>query len=342
MNSRKFDEQYERAKKAGEEANQSEPRAESARYDSRTKRIIVRLRSGEDFSFSPEWVPGLRGAAPSDLANIKVSPSGAGLRWEALDEDLSVPALVQGVFGPADVNKATISVSDALFEDLCAQIEFGWSSRSDATLVDRLATEHPEYSTDLYDFFALLIESELESTVEDELHKTSEIAGAWLENEGFETVHRIVREQRVEMSETTPTDPTANASQVSSEEDSDTEISDPPNNVLTFKSLVRERIGVEEEDIEEKIAPVAIVEYVQKQPPGSYKRTREAIVQEAKLQGVDEEEGSQAINYQPLRQAARRRTNQKSLSLAEIIKKIPMSSEKRRYWLSLAEEDENS
>lgn len=343
MNSRKFDEQYERAKKAGEEANQSEPRAESARYDSRTKRIIVHLRTGEDFSFSPEWIPGLRGASPSDLANIKVSPSGAGLHWETLDEDLSVPALVKGVFGPANEDQNDLPLTDSIFEELCAQIENAWSSYSDATLVDRLATEHPDYSADLYDFFALLIESELNPTEAGEIQKTSEIAGSWLESEGFEAVHKIVREQRDETPLTTPspTNPPANPSQVSVESDSDTEISNSPNNVLPFKALAKERLGFEEADIDEKIAPIEIVEYVQKQPSGTYKNTRGAIVQKAVFYGIDEEEGNQSINSQTMRHAARRRTNQKNLSLKKLVKKIPMSAEKRKHWLSIAEEDEN-
>lgn len=343
MNSKKFDEQYERAKKAGEEANQSEPRAESARYESRTKRIIVRLRTGEDFSFSPEWIAGLRGASSSDLANIKVSPSGAGLHWETLDEDLSVSALVQGVFGPANENRNAVPLNDAIFEDLCAQIEIAWSLRVEASLVDRLAAEHPEYSADLYDFFALLIESELDSTESEEIQKTSEIANNWLESEGFETVHQIIREQRDETSQTSPnpTNPPANSSQISVEANSVTEISDSTNNVLQFKSLTKERIGFEEDDINEKIAPIEIVEYVQKQPPGTYKNTRFAIVQKAVFCGIEEEEGNQSINSQPMRLAARRRTNQKSLTLKELVKKIPMSAENIKYWLSIAEEDEN-
>lgn len=343
MNSRKFDEQYERAKKAGEQANQSEPRAESARYDSRTKRIIVRLRTGEDFSFSPEWISGLRGAAPSDLANIKVSPSGAGLHWETLDEDLSVPSLVKGIFGPANEDQNALPLDDAVFEDLCIQIEVAWSLHSDATVVDRLATEHPEFSADLYDFFALLIESKLNATEAEDVQKTAEIAGNWLESEGFETVHQIVREQRDEtpLTSPNPTNPPANSSQGSIGVNSDTEISNPPNNVLPFKSLAKERIGFEEDDINEKIAPIEIVEFVQKQPTGTYKNTRGAVVQNATPYGIDEEEGNQSINSQTMRLAARRRTNQKSLTLKNLIMKIPMSAEKRKYWLSIAEQDEN-
>src|SRR5947209_5518678 len=99
MDEKIFEKQYARAKEAGQRANATEPRAASARYDSLLNKIIIRLRNGEEFAFSPDLVPGLRGASPGDLAEIEVTPSGEGLHWERLDEDLSVPALVNGVYG---------------------------------------------------------------------------------------------------------------------------------------------------------------------------------------------------------------------------------------------------
>jgi hypothetical protein len=341
MNSRTFDEKYEQAKKAGEEANRSEPRAESARYDSRTKRIVVRLRNGKDFSFLPEWVPGLRGASAFDLANIEITPSGAGLHWERLDEDLSIPALLQGVFGPADVADSQLPMSTEVFDSLCAQIEIGWNSRRDVTLVDRLATEHAEYSADLYYFFALLVESELDSAESEENQQTSENTLAWLEKEGFAVVQNLVKDQQDETPNTTPVDSALSQTETLSTADGDNQQSDQPNNVLTFKNLARERIGFEEDEVNEKIAPSSVVDFIQKQPPGTYPKTREAIVQSGKSYGIDEEEGNESINVQAFRVAARRRTNQKKPSLTEIINKTPMSAEKRKFWLALAKEDEN-
>ena len=60
MDEKIFEAQYERAKKAGERANATEPRATSARYDSLLNKIIIRLRNGEEFPFSPDLVPGRR------------------------------------------------------------------------------------------------------------------------------------------------------------------------------------------------------------------------------------------------------------------------------------------
>jgi len=99
MEDRAFDQEYERAKRAAARADRIEPRAKSARYDRRTNRIVVELRNGASFIFPPELAQGLAGASPNDLANVQVTPSGAGLRWPSLDADFSLPNLLAGEFG---------------------------------------------------------------------------------------------------------------------------------------------------------------------------------------------------------------------------------------------------
>jgi hypothetical protein len=44
---------------------------------------------------------GLRGASPAVLAQVEVLAGGRALRWEALDVDLGVAPLLQGIFGTA-------------------------------------------------------------------------------------------------------------------------------------------------------------------------------------------------------------------------------------------------
>jgi len=99
MENRAFDLEYERAKRAAARADRIEPRARSARYDRRTNRIVVELRNGAIFMFPAELAQGLAGAAPKDLADVQVTPSGAGLRWPNLDADFSLPNLLAGEFG---------------------------------------------------------------------------------------------------------------------------------------------------------------------------------------------------------------------------------------------------
>ena len=87
------------AKRRGEERMKTEPRAKSARYDRRTNRIVVELRNGATFMFPAELAQGLAGASPKDLADVRITPSGEGLRWPSLDADLSLSNLLAGEFG---------------------------------------------------------------------------------------------------------------------------------------------------------------------------------------------------------------------------------------------------
>ena len=99
MAEKTFDEEYVAAVRAAALADVTEPRAKSARYDRRAKRIVVELLSGATFIFPPELAQGLAGASPAELADVQVTPSGAGLRWPSLDADFSLPGLIMGVFG---------------------------------------------------------------------------------------------------------------------------------------------------------------------------------------------------------------------------------------------------
>jgi hypothetical protein len=99
MAEKNFDEEYAAAVRAAALADSTEPRAKSARYDRRAKRIVVELLNGATFLFPPELAQGLAGASSADLAQVQVTSSGAGLRWPSLDADFSLPGLMMGVFG---------------------------------------------------------------------------------------------------------------------------------------------------------------------------------------------------------------------------------------------------
>jgi uncharacterized protein (DUF433 family) len=75
------------------------PRALSAHYDHKTGRIVLHLSSNLIVSFSPNDVEGLKGARPSQLDNIEISPSGFGIHFPAVDADLYVPGLLEGFLG---------------------------------------------------------------------------------------------------------------------------------------------------------------------------------------------------------------------------------------------------
>lgn len=92
-------EEIKKARKAAEIADASEPRADSAYYDSQAGLIVINLKNGATFSFPPTLAQGLATATPEELSKIEVTPSGDGLHWEKLDLDFSIPALLAGVFG---------------------------------------------------------------------------------------------------------------------------------------------------------------------------------------------------------------------------------------------------
>ena len=99
--------------------------------------------------------------------------------------------------------------ADIDLDQLCAQIEIAWYSERDVSTIDRFAEQYPQYSSDLYDFFALLIETDLSSRQFDSAAST-ETARKWLEAEGFEDVRKIAAS--TERPTTTTPDPSDVAS----------------------------------------------------------------------------------------------------------------------------------
>ncbi len=91
-------EQFAAAKARGEERLRG-PRAERAHYDAGRDRVIVRLTTGVEIGFAPRDAEGLQHASREDLATIEVEALGLGIHFPALDADLYVPALLEGVLG---------------------------------------------------------------------------------------------------------------------------------------------------------------------------------------------------------------------------------------------------
>lgn len=93
------DAEIDAALERGRSAQQSEPRADTVRYDRRNGRGIVDLTNGCTFAFPPRLAQGLETASDDDLEAVEILGAGYGLHWEALDVDLTVPGLLAGLFG---------------------------------------------------------------------------------------------------------------------------------------------------------------------------------------------------------------------------------------------------
>jgi hypothetical protein len=93
------EEEYLAAVERGRIADETEPRAVSARYNQETGRIEMELKNGCLFAFPAQYGQGLRGATTEQLAAVEILPGGRALHWEEIDADLGVPQLVSGMFG---------------------------------------------------------------------------------------------------------------------------------------------------------------------------------------------------------------------------------------------------
>ena len=87
-------------------AQRAEPHAKSASYDRGRRMIHVKLTNGSVLSVPVAIIPDLRSASDEHLAAVEVGPGGVGLRWAAIDADLSVAGLARLALGAAVLLRA--------------------------------------------------------------------------------------------------------------------------------------------------------------------------------------------------------------------------------------------
>jgi hypothetical protein len=91
-------EQFEAARTRGEALLRG-PVAVGAHYDEGRDRVIICLSTGIELGLRPSDVEGLGKASAKELSVIEVEAAGLGIHFPALDADLYVPALLEGVLG---------------------------------------------------------------------------------------------------------------------------------------------------------------------------------------------------------------------------------------------------
>ena len=74
----------------------AEPVAVGAKAEGRT--IIVELHDGRTIGFPADRFHRLAAASDEQLTEVRVEVGGYALRWEALDEDITVPGILAGRF----------------------------------------------------------------------------------------------------------------------------------------------------------------------------------------------------------------------------------------------------
>jgi hypothetical protein len=80
-------------------ARASHPVAAGARYDRAHRRLHVTLTNGATLLVPVDLIATLCRATDRDLADVRVAVAGVGLRWERLDEDLSLSGLARVALG---------------------------------------------------------------------------------------------------------------------------------------------------------------------------------------------------------------------------------------------------
>ncbi|MCY0389885.1 DUF2442 domain-containing protein [Robbsia sp. Bb-Pol-6] len=68
--------------------------AKKLRFDDDT--MWVELSDGRTLGVPLAWFPRLLHATPAQRADYRISVSGNGLHWEAIDEDISIEGLLAG------------------------------------------------------------------------------------------------------------------------------------------------------------------------------------------------------------------------------------------------------
>jgi hypothetical protein len=57
--------------------------------------LLVALADGREISVPLEWYPRLNNATPKERKNWQLIGGGLGIRWEAIDEDVSVESMLR-------------------------------------------------------------------------------------------------------------------------------------------------------------------------------------------------------------------------------------------------------
>lgn len=99
MDELEFERQFAEANERGKKFLAEAPKAKNARYDRKTKRLVLDLYNDATLIIPIENVQGLRGATDADLEEVKLFLEGTTLHWEKLDVDFYVESFMRGVFG---------------------------------------------------------------------------------------------------------------------------------------------------------------------------------------------------------------------------------------------------
>ncbi|TZE82389.1 DUF2442 domain-containing protein [Calorimonas adulescens] len=59
-------------------------------------KLYILLSDGREMGVPLEWFPKLKKATPEEKADWRLIGGGIGIRWEKLDEDISIEGIIRG------------------------------------------------------------------------------------------------------------------------------------------------------------------------------------------------------------------------------------------------------
>lgn len=94
-----FERQFQEATKRGAETLARLPKAKSAKFDKKSKRIVLEMQTGATMLLPVHLVQGLQTGDDRALADFDLMMEGTQIHWHSLDVQFYVEDLLKGTFG---------------------------------------------------------------------------------------------------------------------------------------------------------------------------------------------------------------------------------------------------
>ncbi|HYJ92243.1 MAG TPA: DUF2442 domain-containing protein [Pyrinomonadaceae bacterium] len=99
MKADRFEREYKEATRRGKLLFEKLPKADSARFDRKTKRLVLDLKNSSTLLVPTKLIQGLEGASDKEIADFELMLGGSQIHWRGLDIQLYIKSLIEGVFG---------------------------------------------------------------------------------------------------------------------------------------------------------------------------------------------------------------------------------------------------
>lgn len=99
MTESEFERQYKAATKVGAEKLARLPKAASARYEEKSKRLVLEMQNGVSLFVPIHLIQGLQTEDKKALGDFDLVMKGSQIHWHGLDVQVYIEDLLKGVFG---------------------------------------------------------------------------------------------------------------------------------------------------------------------------------------------------------------------------------------------------